>query len=193
MSWYRALREAPATLVATVLTLGALITIDRLQLFETLDITIQRELTALGERPQEAHFCYVRKGSATEESALMQDIAEELSLHRERDIATASTSVGPHRDDWTLTIDGRDIASFASRGQQRAALLALLLLQASFLELRKGEKPILLLDDVFSELDEKHRRAILETLSDVQVIMTAVEFDEVLRKDTHVHFCPIAR
>ena len=172
-------------------SIGALITIDRLQLFETLDLTIQTELTALGERPREARFCYVRKGNSSEESALMQEIIEELSLHRERDVATASTSVGPHRDDWTLSIDGRDIASFASRGQQRAALLALLLLQASFLELRKGEKPILLLDDVFSELDEKHRKAILETLSDVQVIMTAVEFDEVLRKDTHVHSCPI--
>ncbi|HLC76511.1 MAG TPA: DNA replication and repair protein RecF [Candidatus Peribacterales bacterium] len=172
--------------------LGALITIDRLQLFETLELTILRELTALGERPKEAHFHYVRKGTSTEESALMRELTAELFTHRDRDIAMANTTVGPHRDDFTLFIDQRDIVTFASRGQQRAALLSLLLLQASFLELRKGEKPILLLDDVFSELDEKHRKAILDTLSDLQVIMTAVEFDESFRRDTHVLACPLA-
>lgn len=171
--------------------LGALITIDRLQLFETLELTILRELTALGERPKSAHFRYVRKGTSTEESSLMREILAELASHRDRDIAMANTTVGPHRDDFTLVIDTRDIVTFASRGQQRAALLALLLLQASFLELRKSEKPILLLDDVFSELDEKHRRAILETLSDLQVIMTAVEFDESFRSEAHVLTCPL--
>ncbi len=114
-----------------------------------------------------------------------------LGHYRERDVMTLATTVGPHRDDWVLTMDERDIATFASRGQQRAALLAVLLLQASFLELRKGEKPILLLDDVFSEFDEKHRKAVLKTLSENQVIMTAIEMDRALKEDVKVLVCPL--
>ncbi len=171
--------------------LGTVITVDRLQLFETLQMTILRELRSLGEKPVSAIFQYVRKTGATNEAQLKDEMLRELLQYRERDILTQGTTVGPHRDDWTLLMDGRDIATFASRGQQRAALLALLLLQASFLELRKSEKPILLLDDVFSELDEKHRGAILETLSDHQVIITAVEFDESLRGSAKILTCPL--
>lgn len=172
-------------------TLGSVITIDRLQLFETLQLTIRRELTALGERPKEAEFHYVRKTKAEEEASLREELIVELLKNRERDILITGTSAGPHRDDWTLTVDGHDIATSASRGQQRAALLALLLLEASFLELRTGEKPILLLDDVFSELDEKHRSAVLRRLSEHQVIMSAVELDESLQKHAHILSCPL--
>lgn len=173
--------------------LGAVITIDRLQLFETLQLTIRRELTAFGERPREAFFTYLRKTKSQAEAPLREELAVELRNSRERDVLTLGTSTGPHRDDWTLIVDGHDIATSASRGQQRAALLALLLLEASFLELRTSEKPILLLDDVFSELDEKHRSAVLKRLSDHQVLMTAVELGEELRKKTHILTCPLPR
>ncbi|HLD08152.1 MAG TPA: DNA replication and repair protein RecF [Candidatus Peribacterales bacterium] len=172
-------------------TLGTLITIDRLQLFETLELTIKRELTALGERPNEALFRYLRKTTAQSATPLHAELMSELLHYRERDVLTFGTSTGPHRDDWTLIVDNHDIATSASRGQQRAALLALLLLEASFLELRTGEKPILLLDDIFSELDEKHRTAVLSRLSDHQVLITAVELDSKLEKEAHVLICPI--
>lgn len=173
-------------------TLGAVITIDRLQLFETLQLTIRRELTAFGERPREVLFQYVRKTKAQEETLLREELMAELLHYRERDILTLGTSTGPHRDDWTLFVDNRDIATSASRGQQRAALLALLLLEASFLELRTGEKPVLLLDDVFSELDEAHRTAVLERLSDHQVLITAVELDPKLREKAKIIASPFA-
>jgi len=172
-------------------TLGAVITIDRLQLFETLQLTIRRELTALGERPKETLFRYVRKTQSPEETSLREELMAELLQNRERDVLITGTSIGPHRDDWTLIVDGHDVATSASRGQQRAALLACLLLEASFLELRTGEKPILLLDDVFSELDEAHRSAVLKRLSDHQVIMSAVELDADLRKKAHILSCPL--
>src|SRR3989344_5178649 len=172
-------------------TLGAVITIDRLQLFETLQLTIRRELTALGERPKETLFRYVRKTQSPEETSLREEMMAELLQNRERDVLITATSTGPHRDDWTLMVDGHDIATSASRGQQRAALLALLLLEASFVELRTGEKPVLLLDDVFSELDESHRSAVLKRLSDHQVIMSAVELDADLRKEAHILSCPL--
>ena len=174
-----------------IATLGAVITVDRLQLFETLQMTILRELSSLGERPRSANFFYVRKTESDTESTIRNEIIDQLMHYRERDILTLTTTTGPHRDDWTLSIDNHDVASFASRGQQRAALIALLLLQASFLELRKDEKPILLLDDVFSEFDEKHRSALLDTLRDHQVIMSAIEMDAGLRDRVHVMPCPM--
>jgi DNA replication and repair protein RecF len=172
--------------------LGAMITIDRLQLFETMQVTILRELRSLGENAKSAEFNYLRKGTGNDEQSIQKEIFEHLEHSRERDIQILATTVGPHRDDWTLTMDGHSIASFASRGQQRAAILALLLLQASFLELRKGEKPVLLLDDVFSEFDEKHRAAVLHTLSENQVIITAVELDEALKNEAQIVSCPLS-
>jgi len=174
-----------------IATLGAMLTLDRLQLFETLQMTILRELVSLGEKVQKAEFHYLRKTTETEEIGIRRELLEQLLHYRERDCLILATTIGPHRDDWTLNIEGRDIVTFASRGQQRAAILALLLLQASFLELRRGEKPVMLLDDIFSEFDEKHREAVLKTLSKNQVIITSVELDEKLREKAHVLACPL--
>lgn len=172
--------------------LGALITVDRLQLFETLQMTILRELTALGEKPESARFVYVRRGEALQEAEIREELLQNLRHFRERDVQMLATSVGPHRDDWLLEMNGRDIATFGSRGQQRAALLSLLLLQASFLEMRTGEKPLLLLDDIFSEFDEVHRSSVLSTLTGNQVIITAVEMEKHLREKAHVMACPLS-
>ena len=102
-----------------------------------------------------------------------------------------TTLVGPHRDDIALSVEGHDVATGASRGEQRAALLALLLLQASFLTLRTGERPVLLLDDIFSEFDDAHRTAVLRRLADHQVIMTAVEMDSSLSTRAELLSCPL--
>ena len=175
-----------------IATLGAMLTVDRLQLFETLQMTILRELGSLGEKNlKTAEFLYLRKSQKEDASEIRDEILEQLRHYRERDCLIIAPTIGPHRDDWTLKIDGREIATFASRGQQRAAILALLLLQASFLELRRGEKPIMLLDDIFSEFDEKHREAVLRTLRKNQVIITSTELDEKLRKKAHVLACPL--
>lgn len=172
--------------------LGALITVDRLQLFETLEMTMLRELTALGEKPQSAHFLYMRRGEGQKEAEIREELLQNLRHFRERDCEMLATSVGPHRDDWVLEVNGRDIATFGSRGQQRAAVLALLLLQASFLEMRTGEKPVLLLDDVFSEFDERHRTSVLHAFTGNQVIVTALALEENLREKARVMVCPLS-
>lgn len=74
------------------------------------------------------------------------------------------TLVGPHRDDFLLTIDHRPAAAFASEGQQRTIALALKLAQATLLESAKGTPPLLLLDDIFGELDPARRNALLGAL-----------------------------
>ena len=89
-----------------------------------------------------------------------------------------ATSVGPHRDDLEITIQGRDARAFASQGQQRTAVVSLKLAESDLIEARSGERPILLLDDVLSELDPSRRAALLARVGEAgQVIVTSVEAD----------------
>jgi len=93
---------------------------------------------------------------------------------RERELWQGTTLVGPHREDLLLTGDGRPFASFASRGEQRSAVLALKLAEAAWLRDRSGDPPVFLLDDVLSELDPGRREALVAALpADAQTLLTA--------------------
>lgn len=89
------------------------------------------------------------------------------------DMRRASTSIGPHRDDILLSLGGRDARDFASQGQQRSIALALKIAGALQMEKETGEKPIIMLDDVFSELDEKRRSALLKLINGQALITSA--------------------
>ncbi len=95
---------------------------------------------------------------------------------RSEDLRRGSTGVGPHRDDLRILLGGQDARSFGSQGQQRTAVVSLKLAEAALMERRTGERPVLLLDDVLSELDGDRRAALLnEVASGGQVIVTSVE------------------
>lgn len=96
-----------------------------------------------------------------------------------REIEQGCTLYGPHRDDIEIVIDGKDSKSFASQGQQRSAVLSLKLAQAEILFEETGEYPILLLDDILSELDFKRRSFLVKKIPDKQVIITCAGIDEV--------------
>jgi DNA replication and repair protein RecF len=107
-----------------------------------------------------------------------EDLPAAIEGARAEDLRRGSSSVGPHRDDVAITIDGRDARSFASQGQQRTAVVSLKLGEASVVAHRTGEPPVLLLDDVLSELDPARRAALLGRLTAAgQVIITSVEAD----------------
>lgn len=98
-----------------------------------------------------------------------------VASHRQ-DIARCTTSRGPHRDDIEILVSGRSARQFASQGQQRTAALALKVAQAQVAEQRMGEAPVLLLDDVLSDLDESRRNRLLEyCLLGAQMIMTCTD------------------
>ncbi len=103
-----------------------------------------------------------------------------LNLRRESDIRKTQTTIGPHRDDLLFFIDGKNICRFASRGEFRTLLLAIKLAEIKFLEEETGHKPILLLDDVFSELDRKRQKHLLKTIKGYQTIITTTEIDDEL-------------
>jgi len=91
-------------------------------------------------------------------------LLDKLQATHARDIAAGVTLSGPHRDDLSMSIGGEPAAAFASRGQQRTAALALRLAEARLLLGRTGERPLLLLDDVLSELDESRRGSVLAAI-----------------------------
>jgi DNA replication and repair protein RecF len=105
-----------------------------------------------------------------------ENLAEAVHNSLAEDLRRGSTSIGPHRDDLLVLLDGQDARSFASQGQQRTAVVSLKLAEAALIESRTGERPVLLLDDVLSELDGDRRAALLgEVGSGGQVIITSVE------------------
>jgi DNA replication and repair protein RecF len=105
-----------------------------------------------------------------------ENLAEAVNNSLGEDLRRGTTSVGPHHDDLKILLEGQEARSFASQGQQRTAVVSLKLAEAALIETRGGERPVLLLDDVLSELDGERRAALLgEVGGGGQVIITSVE------------------
>ncbi len=119
------------------------------------------------ESPITVHYSLIYDKSAISESRLDE--------YKNEEIAAATTLVGPHRDDFTFLEETKELAKFGSRGEQRMAVLWLKLAELSFIEKTSGEKPTLLLDDIFSELDHKHRDVVMKASQNQQTIITTAD------------------
>jgi DNA replication and repair protein RecF len=107
-----------------------------------------------------------------------------LTSGRERDLATGSTMVGPHRDDFILTIDSQAVRTFASRGEVRTALFSLNLAKLAILREKYALDPIIILDDVLSELDADRRKKVIASLpAGSQVFITSAEKSDIMMGD----------
>ncbi len=115
------------------------------------------------------------------EDALMRHLRE----NREEDIRLGITSVGPHRDDLILTLNKKNMKMYASQGQIRTAALSLKLSQMKALKMISGEDPVLLLDDVMSELDRNRRTRLLKEIGSFQTFITCT--DETDLEDSRAH------
>ena len=113
-----------------------------------------------------------------EPSVSEEDFEKALKDSRERDIKTKITNLGPHRDDIKFTIEGIDIRHYGSQGQQRTTALSLKLAEIELVKNVIGDTPLLLLDDVLSELDGNRQNYLLNSLDDVQTIITCTGLDE---------------
>jgi DNA replication and repair protein RecF len=109
-----------------------------------------------------------------------------LIANREQEIRYGNTITGPHRDDWQMKLDSIEARAAASRGQTRAVLLALKMTQTEILKHYRKTNPIILLDDVFAELDRHHSQALLNLIDNNQTIITATDAeyipDEIRKK-----------
>ena len=108
----------------------------------------------------------------------VEDFADKLRIGQEKDIKLKQTCVGPHRDDFCFTINGVDIRKYGSQGQQRTAALSLKLSEIELVKKVTNDTPVLLLDDVLSELDSNRQNYLLNNISDIQTIITCTGLDE---------------
>ena len=119
----------------------------------------------------------VRAEMAPEEIA--ETLLQELHDTMEDDIQRGFTTIGPQRDDIVFRLDGKDLRNYGSQGQQRTAVLALKLSELQIIHDNTGERPVLLLDDVMSELDKHRRQALVDAITDCQIFITCTDADQV--------------
>lgn len=135
---------------------------------ETLDISLEHTL----------------KGTAQE----IADLAYiNLRENVERDLKLGFTTFGPHRQDIKLVLNGMDVKHYGSQGQQRTVALALKLAEAEIFKKETGEYPVLILDDVFSELDKTRQKLLVKMASKMQTILTATHYAPAQFKDFSVN------
>ena len=126
-----------------------------------------------------------KASSDADEKEIYELSLQKLTQKQEEDIKCGYTTSGVHRDDLTIKINERDAKTFGSQGQQRSAVLSLKLAEAAVLGEEKGEKPVILLDDVLSELDVSRQNFLLTKLSGMQVFITCCE--KTVKSDNTVY------
>ena len=130
---------------------------------------VKKTVFSLTGGQEDIQIEYRQAGSDGQIHSDMEWYLEKLALYREDDRKFCHTSIGPHRDDLRFLFQGRDMLHFASQGQQRSAVLAVKLAEIQFIFSETGEYPILLLDDIGSELDEERQEALFSKLKENQV------------------------
>lgn len=156
---------------------GTAVTLRRLQVIDELKL----ELEAISKEllGSEVELEYLSKLDITKPAveAIKQAFLDELINSHQNELRTATTLVGPHRDDFAVRLAGRNLGRFGSRGEQRAAILSLKLAEVSLNEKEMGSRPLLLLDDVLSELDVEHQQRLLQETNKQQTVLTATVLD----------------
>jgi len=115
-----------------------------------------------------------------------ENFLNQLSLSRERDFEKGITLTGPHRDDFEIFMNDINIKKYGSQGQMRSCILKLKLSECEIIKEKTGDSPILLLDDILSELDEERRKFFLENIKDKQVIITCTEKENIKSDDCYI-------
>ena len=142
-----------------------------LKMFEETASDIHRELTGNSEN---LTLLYEPNVSADE-------FAGKVEKNRETDLKMKNTTTGPHRDDICIRINGMDLRLYGSQGQQRTTAISLKLSEIRMIEDKIKNKPVLLLDDVLSELDRSRQNYLLGNIRDIQTLITCTGLDEFVR------------
>ncbi|MDQ6795592.1 MAG: DNA replication/repair protein RecF [Chloroflexota bacterium] len=166
-----------------LLDAGGAIVAERLRLLAELADPLARAHAEIA--PEEAAIGqlalrYETNAPAAAGETPREALARRLAETAEKEVWNGATLVGPHRDDVVFELSGRDLATFASRGQQRSAILALKLAELDLLTTLDGRPPLLLLDDVFSELDPARRSHLVRRIASLpQAFVTTTTLDDL--------------
>lgn len=161
-----------------IIKLGAMLVLQRLEFIEMISKKAAFFHSGISKDKEKLELKYISTvsaeyGDSVEE--IEKKFAEKLRLNRQNEISYGVTLSGPHRDDIEVIINGKNARIFASQGQQRSAVLSLKLAEAAVLREKMGEDPVILLDDVLSELDNGRQDYLLNELSGCQVFITCCE------------------
>jgi len=170
---------------------GEIISLYRREAIEKLSECASQEHSDLTDGKEALKLRYISDTADTEN--IKETILSRLEANREDDIRRGNTSFGIHRDDISISINGKDSRNYASQGQQRTAVLSLKLAQAVFYEQVKREKPVLMLDDVMSELDPERRRKLIERIDQIQTFVTCTDISDLAgsKKGVFMRFIPV--
>jgi DNA replication and repair protein RecF len=162
---------------------GAKIIFQRCKYIETLLPYAKDTFSGLSSGREDIDL--IMKGSFDYQGLTVDEIQKQLMFafdnNRSNDILNRITTIGPHRDDMKILINGKSARSFGSQGQQRSCVLALKLAEASLLREMTQDEPLALLDDVMSELDISRQDYILNHIKDWQVFITCCDANTILR------------
>lgn len=162
--------------------LAVFISNKRRELVEQIDQNLINLYSKVAGSEDEVGISYIEKTTAPGE-----DILKLLTQKLPTDLERGFTSIGPHRDDVAITINQLEAKNIASRGEVRSLLLALKLNELKLVEETNNKKPILLLDDVFGELDARHRRSLSQAIKDYQSFITTTDADVVVDHFTNAY------
>ena len=118
-----------------------------------------------------------------DKAEMEREYIKKLQKNIEKDIEYRTTSVGAHRDDIIITINNKDLKTYGSQGQQRTAILSIKLSEVELIKNERGIYPVLLLDDVFSELDEQRRKYLIKSFRDMQTLITVTDAIDLKEMD----------
>ena len=156
---------------------GYNIIIDRLEYIKKLNKYSTKIHSDITSGKEKIEFKYISTIKDLEN--IKENFYSLLEKNRVRDCERGITSVGPHRDDFTVLINDIDTKSYGSQGQQRTAVLTIKFSSLKIIKELTGEHPVLLLDDVLSELDFSRKRYILSTIGDIQTIITCTGIEDL--------------
>lgn len=162
---------------------GASVIKSRLELIKRLLPFAQKSFFDMAGKTETldiSYKCTICEDAEKDEKQIAEIFSDKLSQNAFKERAAGSCLYGPHRDDLLIEINGNDARQFASQGQQRSAVLALLLAKTELIRSYSGKAPIVLLDDVMSELDEGRQKYLLERIEDFQVFITCCQ-DELFK------------
>lgn len=131
------------------------------------EITLEKEVLDINYEPS------FKLGDTIKE--IKTNYMEALSESLDRDLRNMSTNKGPHRDDMKMSLNDKDLRTYGSQGQQRTAVLSIKLSEVELIKMERGHYPILLLDDVFSELDNDRRKYLIKSFKDLQTMITIAD------------------
>ncbi|WP_462399011.1 DNA replication/repair protein RecF [Lacticaseibacillus pantheris] len=165
---------------------GAAVAVARAELLANMGQfagVIHHDITRGGEELQLRYETQIDDQALQSEEATTKDLLAQYQQARPRELDQGTTLVGPHRDDIEFIVNDRNVAVYGSQGQQRTAALAVKLAEIDLMKQETGEYPVLLLDDVLSELDDSRQTHLLKAIQDkVQTFLTTTSLDGIARE-----------